>query len=219
MITLLLILLLVPLAGAFFCYSLKGRKSDVIPVVLAGFTLVLGIAAVLFNDTQKQELLLGIPWIRWMGPDLKVFFGFQIDPLTSLMLILVTSVGFLVVLYSTEYLSPGNRDHAFKKPVGNYYFWMLLFIGSMIGLVLSPNFLQLFIFWEMTTLCSWALISYTKDEKALLGGFKALIMTHLGGLCFRRQGMTCFCGFRGSRFHLLAGTRGLIWRFVGARIV
>ena len=184
MLTLLLALVLVPSAGAFVCYSLKGRKSDLVPAILAGLTFILGMVTIIWGYPQRNEFFLGGPWIQWIGTKLKISFGFLIDPLTSLMLIVITSMGLFVVVYSTEYLSPGNKDHAFKKPVGNYYFWMLLFIASMVGLVVSPNFLQLFLFWEMTTICSWALISYTREEKALWGGFKAFLMTHVGGLCF-----------------------------------
>ena len=39
---------------------------------------------------------------------------------------------------------------------GRYYFWLLLFVASMVGVAIAPNFLQLFIFWELTTVCSWA---------------------------------------------------------------
>lgn len=181
MIGLLFGLLLVPLAGACVSYLLKGKKSDWIPAILAGITAILGITLVMWNYPQKSEWLLG--QLSWMETTSKLF-GFLIDPLSSLMLIVITVIGLLVVIYSSGYMSPENKDHAFTKPVGNYYFWMLLFIGSMVGLAISPSFLQLFIFWEMTTICSWALISYTKEEGALFGGFKALVMTHLGGLCF-----------------------------------
>jgi hydrogenase-4 component D len=184
MLTLLFALLIVPLCGAFVCYPLKGRKSDLVPVIFAGLTFIIGIAATIWGYQQRQELFLSVPWIQWMGTAPETFFGFLVDPLSSLMLIVITSMGLLVVVYSTEYLSPRNKDHAFKKPVGNYYFWLLLFIGSMVGLVISPNLLQLFFFWEMTTICSWALISYTREEKALFGGFKALIITHFGSLFF-----------------------------------
>jgi hydrogenase-4 component D len=142
------------------------------------------MASIVLGYPQSQKFLFGGHWLSWIGTTPETSFGFLIDPLSSLMLIVITVIGLLVVIYSTEYLSSRNKDHSFKKPVSNYYFWMLLFIGSMVGLVISPTFLQLFIFWEMTTICSWALISYTKDDKALFNGFKAFIMTHLGGLCF-----------------------------------
>ena len=184
MLPFLFALLLVPLIGAFACYSLKGRGSDLVPAVLTGLTLVLAIAAIVWGYPHAKGFLFSGPWIGWIGIRPETFFGILIDPLSSIMLIVITLIGFLVVVYSAEYMSSRNKDHAFEKPVGNYYFWMLLFIGSMVGLVISPSFLQLFIFWEMTTICSWALISYTKEERALFSGFKALIMTHLGGLCF-----------------------------------
>ncbi len=184
MLGLLFALLLVPLIGAFACYPLKGRRSDLVPAILAGLTFALGIAAIAWGYPQSKEFLLGISWVNWIGTAPETLFGFLLDPLSSLMLLVIVVIGLLVVAYSAEYLSPRNKDHAFEKPVGNYYFWMLLFIGSMIGVAISPSFLQLFIFWELTTICSWALISYTKEREALFNGFKALIMTHLGGLCF-----------------------------------
>jgi hydrogenase-4 component D len=142
------------------------------------------MASIALGYPDSQKFLFGGNWIGWITTAPETSFGFLVDPLSSLMLIVVTVIGLLVVVYSTEYFSSRNRDHAFKKPVSNYYFWMLLFIGSMVGLVIAPSFLQLFIFWEMTTISSWGLISYTKEDKALFNGFKAFIMTHLGGLCF-----------------------------------
>ena len=61
---------------------------------------------------------------------------------------------------------------------------MMLFIASMLGIAISPNFLQLYIFWEMTTICSWALISHYRNEESLKAGFKALLMTFAGGVFF-----------------------------------
>ena len=178
---LLFALVLVPLVGACACYWLRGRMSDWVPAVLAGITFILGMITVILGYPQRTELLLG--QLTWMGAGSN-FFGFLIDPLSSLMLIVITLIGLLVVVYSAEYLSPRNRDHAYQEPKGGYYFWMLLFIGSMVGIAISPSFLQLFMFWEMTTICSWALISYHRDSKSLFSGFKALLLTHFGGLFF-----------------------------------
>lgn len=112
-------------------------------------------------------------------------FGVLLDPLAAVLLLVVTVIGFLTVLYSTSYLREGNREHA-VGPEGqaSYYFWLLAFMASMAGVAVAPNFLQLFFFWELTTVCSWALISYYRSEKSLRAGFKALLMTHAGGLFF-----------------------------------
>ncbi|MBM3474840.1 MAG: hypothetical protein FJX75_16375 [Armatimonadetes bacterium] len=124
--------------------------------------------------------------LPWLGFPLGAtdFFGVQLDPLSLVMLLVVVVGGFFVVLYSTEYLSPRNRDHPTENGSNSYYFWLLLFVGAMAGVALSPNLLQLFIFWELTTVCSWALISHTQEPRALKAGFKALIMTHIGGMAF-----------------------------------
>jgi NADH-quinone oxidoreductase subunit L len=67
--------------------------------------------------------------------------------------------------------------------MGRYYALVLFFIGAMVGLVLTSNLLLVFVFWEITALCSYALISFHNDDhKAVAGGIKALIMTGLGGI-------------------------------------
>jgi NADH-quinone oxidoreductase subunit L len=69
-----------------------------------------------------------------------------------------------------------------EAQLGRYYAFVLLFIGAMAGLALTGSFLFLFVFWEITALCSYALISfYNDDPKAVAGGIKALIITQIGG--------------------------------------
>jgi hydrogenase-4 component D len=124
-----------------------------------------------------------LPWLHGIvdAPVLGIF----IDPLASLMLLVVVPIGFLTVLYSTSYLTDKNREHPVgSEHYGRYYFWLLLFITSMVGVAISPNFLQFFVFWELTTLCSWALISFHQTERSLRAGFKAILMTHVGSAFF-----------------------------------
>ena len=119
-----------------------------------------------------------LPWL----PSKETEFGIRIDGLSCIMLLAITIVGFLVVLYSGKYMSTGNREHPSDAGQGRYYFFLLLFIAAMIGLAVSPNFFQLFIFWELTTLCSWGLIAFYGDENALRSAYKALLITHAAGL-------------------------------------
>ncbi|WP_297211869.1 MULTISPECIES: hydrogenase 4 subunit D [Thermodesulfovibrio] len=171
-------ILLTPLVGAFLSLFFRGRKSGVFASSFAFITLCFCIMSILSPQTVYYKIL----FFNWFKVSL--IFGLMNDYLTSIMLILITLIGFLVILYSLGYMSPENADHPFYSPYGSYYFLMLLFIGAMAGIVMSTNFLQIFFFWEITTLCSWALISYTKEKKALFSGMKAFIMTHIGGLCF-----------------------------------
>ena len=176
-------LLVIPFAGALVC-GLLSRGAKMVAALVAGGTAVLAAGAVWSAYPGKWEIHFGqLPWLPGaLGGS--TLFGFMLDPLSSLMLLVVTVVGFMVVLYSASYMSEGNAEHAYREGDNRYYFWLLAFLGSMIGVALSPNLLQMFIFWEMTTLCSWALISHTHTETAQRAGFKALVMTHIGGFGF-----------------------------------
>ncbi len=87
-------------------------------------------------------------------------------------------IGSLVLLYSVKYM-------AGQEGLTRYYALVLLFIGSMIGLVFVDNLLVLYFFWEAVGLCSYALIGfYTKDPKAAKAGIKALVTTRVGDIGF-----------------------------------
>lgn len=174
-----MLLLILPIAGALAAILLSDKMSSRWAILIASLTGLTALLLIIKTFPDKTEhLLVMLPWITLP----KKLFGFLIDPLSSLMLLVITIIGVLVVLYSTEYLSSRNKDHPVTGGKNRYNFWMLLFIGSMVGIAVSPNLLQLFIFWEMTTLCSWALISYNQQEEALKAGYKALLMTYFGGI-------------------------------------
>jgi hydrogenase-4 component D len=137
----------------------------------------LAIVARSYGTVWSQDLG-SLPWLAGK----EALFGIRIDGLTSLMLLVITIGGFLIVLYSVRYVSAGNREHPSSEGQARYYFFMLLFIAAMIGLVVSPNFFQLFIFWELTTLCSWGLIAFYRNEDAIKSAYKALLITHAMGL-------------------------------------
>ncbi|MFZ0546907.1 MAG: NADH-quinone oxidoreductase subunit L [Candidatus Promineifilaceae bacterium] len=85
-------------------------------------------------------------------------------------------IGSLTIVFSVDYM----RGEA---QLGRYYALVLLFIGAMAGLVLSGSLLFLFIFWEITAFCSYALIAFDNDNpRAVAGGLKALVVTQLGGV-------------------------------------
>jgi len=183
MLLLMLGLLGVPVAGAILSGLSRPRAAPLIAVVASLLTAGIGVEVVLRGYPDGASFRMGgMPWLSGLaGTGL---FGVAINPLSSIMVLVITVIGFLIVLYSTEYLSPRNVEHPHRNGRQRYYFWLLLFLASMVGVALSPNLLQLFIFWEMTTLCSWALISHTQEPAALRAGFKALVMTHIGGFGF-----------------------------------
>ncbi len=98
------------------------------------------------------------------------------DGLGVYLAIIATTIGALAVLFSVDYMRGEDQ-------LGRYYSFVLFFIGAMVGLVLTSNMMFMFLFWEITALCSYVLISfYNDDPKAVKGGMKALIITQIGGL-------------------------------------
>jgi hydrogenase-4 component D len=217
MVVILSLLVVLPVFGAAVVAGLRPRAIRALATITAVVTLGLGIWAVVSAFPGASESAFGrMPWIK--GLEKVALFGVLIDPLSSLMLIVVLGVGALVVLYSTAYLSERNREHDLSEGQGRYYFWLLVFMGAMAGVAISPNLLQLFIFWELTTLCSWALISHTQEEKALRAGFKALIVTHVGGLFFLITLFILFIATRSFSFSALndlsPGLRNVVFLFL-----
>ena len=111
-----------------------------------------------------------------------VVFGVTVDKLSALIGLAVILVGFLIVVYSAGYLSPGNREHPENEVKHRYYFFLLMFIGSMAGLVYSSTMIGLLIFFELTGVCSWGLIGYYDDLKARKAAMKAIITTQVASL-------------------------------------
>ena len=113
---------------------------------------------------------LKVPWI----PQIGLQAGVLIDSLSVFMSIVASCIGSLIMLYSIGYM-------AHEEGLTRYYFFMLFFIGGMNGLVMADNFLQLFIFWEIVGLCSYALIGFWyRKESAARAGIKAFIVTKAG---------------------------------------
>ena len=112
------------------------------------------------------------PWI----PSLDIALRLRLDGLAALFLIIVLGIGALVMAYSARYMSMHSRQaHT------GYFGWMLLFAFAMTGLVLADDLILLFVFWELTTLCSFFLINRSGD-KASAPAVRTLLVTAMGGL-------------------------------------
>lgn len=118
-------------------------------------------------------------------------FGLMVDRISTLILFVVVFLGLLVALYSTGYLTRGNREHPHEGS-NRYYAFLLIFIGAMSGLVLSSTLLGQLLFFEITGGCSWALISYYQSEKSQRAAMKALLITHVGSLGLYLAAATLF---------------------------
>ncbi len=104
--------------------------------------------------------------------------GTLVDPLSSLMLVVVTVVGFLVMLYSIGYM---HHDHGLPR----YYAELSLFLASMTGLVLANNLLEFFLFWELVGVCSYFLIGFYYEKPSAASAAKeAFLVTRVGDVLF-----------------------------------
>ena len=131
--------------------------------------LVLMFAGDVFNG---QALRQSIEWIPSMGLDL----SFRLDGLSLLFLLLILGIGLLVILYARYYLST-------KDSMARFYAYLILFMASMVGIVISNNLIQLWIFWELTSISSFLLISFwSHKSEARKGARMALTVTGTGGL-------------------------------------
>jgi hydrogenase-4 component D len=200
----LVVLVALPALGAALVGLLRGRASRVTAVAVAGAAAGLAVWAVAAVFGGSHRAAVGeLPWLRGLVD--APAFGVLLDPLSSILLLLACPIGFLTVLYSTAYLRESHREHPVGEgEQGRYYFWLLLFLASMAGVAVSANLLQLFVFWEMTTVCSWALISFYRSEASLRAGYKALLMTHAGGLFFLLALLLLFVETGSFEFQALA---------------
>ncbi|WP_297988819.1 Na+/H+ antiporter subunit A [Anoxybacillus sp.] len=126
------------------------------------------------DDVRKYEAVRAtMPWI----PSLDISFDAYVDGLSLLFALLITGIGSLVVLYSIYYLQKG------KEQLGNFYVYLLLFMGAMLGVVLSDHLIALYVFWELTSISSFLLIAYwyTRD-RSRYGAQKSMLITMFGGL-------------------------------------
>ena len=111
---------------------------------------------------------------------LSIPFAFQIDQLSSIFLLIITGVGFLIHVYSTSYMHEEKTEH-----FGRYFSYLNLFVFSMLLLVMGANYVIMFIGWEGVGLCSYLLIGYWfKNTEYNKAANKAFIMNRIGDLAF-----------------------------------
>lgn len=173
--TLILTTIGAPWLGAVLVW-LVGDRRPRLQHALAAATALTGAAGALLLLRPAlwgatTEAALAIPFGPFIGD-----VTFIADSLAVFLAVVATGIGSLTVIFSAGYM-------AGEAQLGRYYALVLAFIGSMCGLVFSGNLLFLFLFWEVTAFCSYALISfYNDDPKAVSAGIKALIITQIGGI-------------------------------------
>ncbi|MCV2891518.1 monovalent cation/H+ antiporter subunit A [Lentibacter sp. XHP0401] len=167
-------IVLLPFLGAL----LPGLMNSAGRAACAGVTFTVSLAAFVGLLTNLPTVLAGevvTARIDWM-PLLGLNFTLMLDSLGFFFALLILGIGLLIIAYARNYLSRNDN-------MGEFFTYLLLFQGAMVGIVLSDNILLLLIFWELTSLSSFLLIGYWKHLPAGRQGARmALAVTGMGGL-------------------------------------
>ncbi|MGN6655580.1 MAG: monovalent cation/H+ antiporter subunit A [Rhodanobacter sp.] len=168
-------ILCLPFAAALATWLMRERGHNRAAWLMTG-TALLGLAlslwlvpAIFAGEVLRQT----IPWAPSLGLDLVL----RVDGFGWLMMLLICGIGALVGVYARYYMSPDD-------PLARFFALLLAFMGSMLGIVMSGNVIQLVFFWELTSLFSFLLIGYWhRGPSARDGARMALIVTSAGGFC------------------------------------
>ena len=164
---------LLPLVSCLFVpivARISGKAKEYYVVVITLITTILSFSLIPDVLSSSGSSVSSVVWIPGVNA------GVLIDSLSVLFAVLISFFGLIIAIYSLGYMKH-------EEGLTRYYFLLLLFIGSMIGLVVSDNFLQMFIFWEMVGLCSYSLISFWyKRPESVRAGAKVFLMTRIGDI-------------------------------------
>ncbi|WP_404406273.1 Na+/H+ antiporter subunit A [Jeotgalibacillus malaysiensis] len=145
-----------------------GWAALIVPVIL--FSGFISYAPEIING---GTITASVPW----SPGLDLYFDIHLDGLSLLFAFLITGVGILVFFYSIFYLSKE------RESLGHFYSYLLMFMGAMLGIVLTDHLMVLYLFWELTSISSFLLISFWyRRRKSQYGAQKSFLITVFGGV-------------------------------------
>ncbi|OKH29047.1 NAD(P)H-quinone oxidoreductase subunit 5 [Chroogloeocystis siderophila] len=164
----------------------RARHLNAVFVVsLLGAAMFLSIALLVSQFQGHAPYVRTLEWAA--AGNFHLTMGYTIDHLTALMLVIVTTVAFLVMVYTDGYMA---HDPGYVR----FYAYLSLFSSSMLGLVVSPNIVQIYIFWELVGMCSYLLVGFWYDRPAAADACQKAFVTN-----------------RVGDFGLLLGILGLYW--------
>ncbi|MFZ4740638.1 MAG: NADH-quinone oxidoreductase subunit L [Bacteroidales bacterium] len=220
---LLLLILLFPLAGFLFSGLFGKTISKLVVGILASTAVFIPFVFSIILAANVSENVISLRLFEWIHfQNFNISFSLMADPLTALMLLIVTGVGFLIHVYSISYM---QDDESFSR----FFSYMNLFIFFMLILVISSNFLVMFIGWEGVGLCSYLLIGFWYgDHENNNAAKKAFIMNRIGDLGFLLAIFLIFTTFNSLEFstvftsasQMINGNSTIFWitllLFIGA---
>ncbi len=161
-------------AAGFASPWLHRRLGDRCGLILTGISLLsfLYFCSLIPRVASGETLSVTYPW----GSELGLDFSFFVDGLSLLFLLIISGIGTCIVLYASGYL------HGSPK-LGRFYWYLMCFMGAMLGVVSTDHLILLFIFWELTSVTSYLLIGYYNEQiESRRSALQALLVTGSGGL-------------------------------------
>lgn len=159
----------------------KQLNKSLIGIIGSGSILASFIVSLLIFLQVKEGNTDIVTYFNFIAVgDFKIPFAFQLDQLSSIFLLIITGVGFLIHVYSTSYMHEEKTEH-----FGRYFAYLNLFVFSMLLLVMGANYVIMFIGWEGVGLCSYLLIGFWfKKPEYNKAANKAFVMNRIGDLAF-----------------------------------
>ena len=197
-----------PLIGLLINVVFGGRLSEKLVGTIASTAtgLAFVVAVLLAVSLVGHPEGANIPLADWIiSGDLQVGWGFQVDTLSTTMMLVVAGVGTLIHIYAIGYMHDDVRHNGDPSRYRRFFVFFNLFIMAMMVLVSADNYLMLFVGWEGVGLCSYLLIGfwYDKGEKGIgnaLAGKKAFVTNRVGDFGFLLAAFTMFVLFRTFNF-------------------
>ena len=169
--TLLLLAVFTPIAGAFFLPLLKLLSAD----VRNGAALCFVVTSLVCALMLIPSAMAGNPAFISVALPYGFDFVLRADGLAVFAAAMSSLISSIIVLYSMSYISHYEYQD-------EYYFMVVLFLGSMMGLVFSSNLIWLYVFWELTAIASWRLIGFFREKQHVVRADKAFLVTGFGAL-------------------------------------
>lgn len=172
--------------------------SEIINYVCLGISVIIGIVIIAFGVKYKNIPAIVLALIQMVGTvvfevcfahDLTCVRGLYLDSLSIIMALIIGIVGSGICVYSIGYMHDfyfgihhPDTTHKDRRPT--FFSLMFLFLAAMYGIVFFNNLTWLFCVWEITTVCSFLLIGFTKTDEAIHNAFRQIIMNLVGGIAF-----------------------------------
>ncbi len=161
---------LIPVLGCFiipFFARISNELRNIIAITIGAITFILNITLMQGAFIEGIRYSFSFP----LGLD----FALKLDPLSAFMAVISSLTSLVILIYSLDYISHYENQT-------EYYTMVILFAGSMIGLVYSDNLIWMYTFWELTGFASWRLVGFFRNDKDVLKANKTILVTVFGAI-------------------------------------